>query len=68
MSIHHNLLAIQDVATLYATKHKCRYTVFLASGGTFEFVTDSYWEKDRPGAQKISEHMPDGTVNAIPAQ
>lgn len=62
MSVHHNLLAIQDMASYHAQQHKVRYTVFQAPGGTFEFVIDSYWQKERPGARKITEHMPDGTV------
>lgn len=64
-NIHQNLEAIQDVASHYAEKHGVRYTVILAPGGTYEFVVDSYFQKERPGVQKITEHMPDGSVTTV---
>lgn len=57
MSIYHNLQAIIDVALQAAKDHNCNYNIILANpneegnfapGSTYEFVTDSYFEKPRP--------------------
>lgn len=61
MSIHHNLKQIKLVADYYAQHHKCNYNVIILNpdsdgkynreaGSTYEFVRDSYFEKDRPNA------------------
>ncbi len=58
MNIHHDLEKIKLVAFHYAEKHNCNYTIFimnatssgsfsLENGSTYEFVTDSYFEKER---------------------
>jgi hypothetical protein len=55
MNIHHNLEAIIDVAKHYAKEHDTNYNVILHSpvngefgvGSTYEYVTDSYFEKER---------------------
>lgn len=73
MNIHHDLAAIQDVASHYAKEHNCRYTVLIhrpdssgkfsiSCGSTYEFVADSYFNKERTGIVKISEHYKDGSV------
>ena len=55
MDIHHNLEAIKDVALHYAKEHNDNYNVIISNpingefgdGSTYEFVTDSYFEKER---------------------
>lgn len=64
MSICHDLDAITDVALSYAKEHQINYNVILhnpdengnfsrSSGSTYEFVTDSYFEKERPNVIKL---------------
>jgi hypothetical protein len=59
MNIHHDLETIKLVAIEYAKEHNCNYNIILMnpdedgkfsfrSGSTYEFVTDSYFEKPRP--------------------
>lgn len=57
MSIFNDLEAIKAVALENAKKHNCNYSIIInnpvdgeyneASGSTYEFVTDSYFEKER---------------------
>jgi hypothetical protein len=55
--IHHNLEAIKDVAISYAKEHQVNYNIILMNpdsdgkftmGSTYEYVADSYFEKERP--------------------
>ncbi len=59
MSIHHDFEKIKALAIHYAKQSNCNYTVILMnpdengnfsldSGSTYEFVTDSYFERERP--------------------
>lgn len=56
MNVHQNYDSIESVALHYAKEHKCNYTIILMNpvngefgeGSTYEFVADSYFEKDRP--------------------
>lgn len=64
LNIHNNLEKIKIMAKHYAVKHKCRYTVILtnpdeqgnyeAGISTYEFVRDSYFEKESPFAKTIT--------------
>lgn len=62
MSIYHNLEDIKLVAISYAQDHGVNYNIILMNpdaegnftkGSTYEFVTDSYFEKDRPNVKLI---------------
>lgn len=64
MSIYKNLEAIKTIALEYAKNHSCNYNIIIsnpdkegnfseASGSTYEFVADSYFEKDRPNAKLL---------------
>lgn len=57
MSIHHDKEGIRAVALHYAKEHNCNYNIILMNpdkngqfcmGSTYECVTDSYFEKERP--------------------
>ncbi len=59
MDIHHDFDKIKMLAIHYAKEHNSNYTVILMnpdsngnfsldSGSTYEFVADSYFEKERP--------------------
>ena len=53
MDIHKNLEAIMSVAEYYSKEHKCNYTVILHAGSTYEYVADSYFEKERSNCEII---------------
>lgn len=72
MNIYHNLPAILEVAQHYAKQHDCNYNVILcnpddegkfnrSAGSTYEFVRDSYFDKDRPNV--ILLHKTDDLLN-----
>ena len=59
MNIYHDLQAITEVALHNAKDHNCNYNIILKNpdkqgnfsmenGSTYEFVADSYFEKERP--------------------
>ena len=58
--IHKRLEDIKLVAQHNAIEHGCNYTVFQHAGNTYEAVTDSYWEKERPHAKKLFLYDPEG--------
>ncbi len=62
MEIHHDFDKIKMLAIYYAKEHNSNYTVILMnpdangnfsldSGSTYEFVADSYFEKERPNVK-----------------
>ena len=60
MDIHHDLKSITLVALSYAKEHNVNYNIIMmnhvdgkfshSAGSTYEFVRDSYFEKERPFA------------------
>ena len=66
MDVHHNLDMITEVAKLNAKDHNCNYTIILKNpdengefsmdkGSTYEFVADSYFNKERPNCKIIAK-------------
>lgn len=64
MNIHHDLEKIKNVAIHYAKEHNCNYNIILmnpnangefdlSSGSTYEYVTDSYFNKPRPNVIRL---------------
>lgn len=64
MSVYKDLNAMTEVAVHIAKEHNCNYNVILMNpdengefsennGSTYEMVTDSYFEKERPNAKLI---------------
>jgi len=64
MSIHHDIEAIKMLAIHQAVDHQVNYNIILmnpgedgafsfAAGSTYEMVTDSYFEKDRPNVKLL---------------
>jgi len=64
MSIHHNLPKITSVAVVAAQEHECNYNIILMNpdpegnfnlnyGSTYEYVRDSYFEKERTNVKLI---------------
>ncbi|HEY0029152.1 MAG TPA: hypothetical protein VGC65_00225 [Bacteroidia bacterium] len=64
MEIHSNLEQLKLVAIEHAKAHGCNYNIIIhnpdaegkfneASGSTYEYVADSYFEKDRPNAKLL---------------
>ncbi len=62
MNIHYNLEAIKMIACEYAKKHNCNYNIIIhnpdefgnfTQGSTYEFVVDSYFEKERPNVKLL---------------
>lgn len=75
MSIYHNIEAIKRKALHYAKGNNCNYNVILmnpdesgkfhiSNGSTYEFVTDSYFEKERPNV--ILLHRTDDLIKGYP--
>ena len=73
MNIHHDLEAIKMVAIEDAKEHNCNYNIIIVNpnpqgifdvncGSTYEFVTDSYFDKPRPNA--ILLHKTDDLILA----
>lgn len=63
-SIYHDLDQMKLVAIHQAIQHNCNYNIIisnpnekgefdLSKGSTYEMVTDSYFDKDRPNAKLI---------------
>lgn len=74
-NIHHDLEAITMVAVELAKEHRCNYNISLVNpnengefsmdaGSTYEFLADSYFEKDRPRVKII--HKTDDLIAAEP--
>lgn len=70
MNIHKNLDSIKSVALLSAVEHKCNYNIIISHAvngefdpdvSTYEFVRDSYFEKERPN--DIILHRTDDLLN-----
>lgn len=72
MSIYHDIDEIKAMALHYARKFNCNYNVILHSpdkegnfsllaGSTYEFVSDSYFNKERPNV--IILHRTDDLKN-----
>jgi len=65
MSVHHNLQLLEKVALQKAKEHNCNYNIIIMNhvnglydaeaGSTYEMVTDSYFEKERPYAIKLTD-------------
>ncbi len=66
MNIHHDFEKIKMMAIHHAKEHNCNYTVILMnpdengnfslnSGSTYEFVIDSYFEKERLNIKTLFE-------------
>jgi preprotein translocase subunit SecA len=53
MDIHKDLDSIMLVAEHCSKEHKCNYTVINHANTTYEYVTDSYFEKERPNCEII---------------
>lgn len=64
MNIHLNLDLITQVALKKAKEHNCNYNIIISNpnkegefdilnGSTYEFVADSYFEKERPNIKRI---------------
>ena len=61
MSIYHDFEAIKSMAQYHAKEHKVNYNVILMNpvdgefgpGSTYEFVQDSYFNKERPNAKLL---------------
>ncbi len=62
MSIYKNLDKMKQIAKQYSYEHQCIYTIILmhpdeagnpTQDSTYEFVGDSYFEKERPFTKKI---------------
>jgi len=60
-SIYQDLDLVREIAILKAKEHGCNYTIILCNpvdselgeGSTYEFVADSYFDKDRPNCIKL---------------
>ena len=82
MSIRQDFEEIKSVAIHFAKEHNCNYTVILMNpddegnfslrtGSTYEFVADSYFEKERPNIKILfatkdeAEQEPNDMVEAL---
>lgn len=65
-STYHDLDKIKLLAEHYSKEHKCAYTVIKMDSGTFEFVTDSYFESHKEGYEFVERFEYKGkTLNEI---
>jgi len=62
--IHKDLKAISDIAMAYSLKHNCNYNVIILNpvngefdinSSTYEYVIDSYFDKERPNVIVVSK-------------
>lgn len=62
MDVHHDLEAITEVAKHHAKEHGVNYNIIIHNpdengefqdGSTYEFVADSYFEKERPNVKLL---------------
>jgi len=72
--IHKDYEAIKSVAQYVAKEHNCNYHLIIfnpteegefGDGSTYEFVTDSYFEKERPNVKLLETIHPTYTIDEI---
>lgn len=64
--IHYDVEKIKLLAEHYSKEHKCTYTVIKTLGGTYEYVTDSYFDNhdDYKFIERF-EYKSEKTINEI---
>lgn len=72
--IHKDYEAIKAVAEYYAKEHNCKYHLIISNptkegefgdNSTYEFVVDSYFEKERPNVKLLETINPTYTIDEI---